>query len=64
MTKLKKKSNIDKNDDIDMKISIVNASIALCEFYIATGHEIYDSRLPNELKNLEELKKKHPEYFI
>lgn len=63
--KRKKKSNVDKHDDIAMKIAIVEANIAQYNSYIETHNDKFvPALLRIELENLEELKQQHPEYFI
>ena len=62
---MKTKSNIDKNDDIAIKIAIIETSLSRYNLYaLVSDDKIVPILIQQEGEKLAVLKQQYPEYFI
>lgn len=62
---MKTKSNIDKNDDIAIKIAIIETSLSRYNLYaLVSDDKIVPILIQQEEEKLAVLKQQYPEYFI
>lgn len=62
---MKTKSNIDKNDDIAIKIAIIETALSRYNLYaLVSDDKIVPILIQQEEEKLAVLKQQYPEYFI